>query len=215
MNKKASFPLQKAFTLAELLLSLTIIGVIASYTIPTLMQNVQEAYFKTAWKKAFSDFNQATSRLLLDNGGTLAGVFANSNDIKNKYAQHLIHIKSCNVNAFGSCWHPDMGFYYMNGTAVDWNNPSGLIGGNGNLVYIIWRSLDCELEIYGVKKCGSIWIDINGFKEPNTVGKDIFGMDILKDRLRPYGAIGDVFPPATDCTSTGEGRGCSALYLMQ
>ena len=44
---------EKAFTLAEVLITLGIIGIVAEMTIPILMQNVQDAQFKAAMKKTF------------------------------------------------------------------------------------------------------------------------------------------------------------------
>ena len=41
-----------AFTLAEVLITLGIIGIVAEMTIPTLMNNVQDQAFKAAWKKS-------------------------------------------------------------------------------------------------------------------------------------------------------------------
>lgn len=53
MNKKSGF------TLAEVLVTLMIIGVIASMTIPSLMQSTAKQEFKTAYKKAISSLSQA------------------------------------------------------------------------------------------------------------------------------------------------------------
>ena len=47
------------FTLAEVLITLVIIGVIAAMTVPTLMNNTQGQEHKTAFKKAISSINQA------------------------------------------------------------------------------------------------------------------------------------------------------------
>lgn len=47
------------FTLAEVLITLGIIGVIAALTIPTLMNQTGQAEYKTALKKAVSALNQA------------------------------------------------------------------------------------------------------------------------------------------------------------
>ncbi len=47
------------FTLAEVLITLGIIGVVAAMTIPTLISNTNGAQFKTAYKKALSVLNQA------------------------------------------------------------------------------------------------------------------------------------------------------------
>jgi len=50
---------REAFTLAEVLITLGIIGVVAAMTIPTLISNTNGAQFKTAYKKALSTLNQA------------------------------------------------------------------------------------------------------------------------------------------------------------
>ena len=47
------------FTLAEVLITLGIIGVVAAMTIPTLISNTNGAQFKTGFKKALSTLNQA------------------------------------------------------------------------------------------------------------------------------------------------------------
>ena len=47
------------FTLAEVLITLGIIGVVAAMTIPTLLSNTHGAQLKTAYKKALSTLNQA------------------------------------------------------------------------------------------------------------------------------------------------------------
>ena len=47
------------FTLAEVLITLGIIGVVAAMTIPTLIANTSSTQFKTAYKKTLSTLNQA------------------------------------------------------------------------------------------------------------------------------------------------------------
>ena len=46
--------IKKGFTLAEILIVLMVIGVIATMTVPSLMKGVNEATYKTAYKKAFN-----------------------------------------------------------------------------------------------------------------------------------------------------------------
>ena len=52
-------PFSNAFTLAEVLITLAIIGVVAAMTMPTLINNTNGAQFKTAYKKALSVLSQA------------------------------------------------------------------------------------------------------------------------------------------------------------
>ena len=53
---------KKAFTLAEILVTLLIIGVIASITIPNLLSNAQREANRSALKKAVSILNQAAEK---------------------------------------------------------------------------------------------------------------------------------------------------------
>ena len=52
---------KSAFTLAEVLITLGIIGVVAAMTIPTLMQNSGKSELKTSYKKILSAVNQAVT----------------------------------------------------------------------------------------------------------------------------------------------------------
>ena len=56
--------LKKGFTLAEVLITLTIIGVIAAITLPTLMNNTTNAQIGPKLAKAVSMFEQANTALL-------------------------------------------------------------------------------------------------------------------------------------------------------
>ena len=68
------------FTLAEVLITLVIIGVIAAMTVPTLMNNTNAQEFRSALKKAISGVNQAlTLHYALEGLG--AQDYADENDI--------------------------------------------------------------------------------------------------------------------------------------
>lgn len=57
-----------AFTLAEVLITLGIIGVVAALTIPTLIANHQKEVVGTRLKKFYSSFNQAIQMSVAENG---------------------------------------------------------------------------------------------------------------------------------------------------
>ncbi len=50
---------RKAFTLAEVLITLGVIGIVAAMTIPVLFSNINNAKFRNQYKKAISTLNQA------------------------------------------------------------------------------------------------------------------------------------------------------------
>ena len=57
-----------AFTLAEVLITLGVIGVVAAVTLPAVIQNYQKHAVETQIKKAYSMFNQALQMSVAQNG---------------------------------------------------------------------------------------------------------------------------------------------------
>ena len=64
------------FTLAEVLITLGIIGVVAAMTMPTLMNSTQGAQYKTAYKKALSAISQAVTLNVALDGSSFADTVA-------------------------------------------------------------------------------------------------------------------------------------------
>lgn len=206
-----------AFTLAEVLITLLIIGVVASIVVPNLLNDTRDAELKTAWRKTFSDFSQVTTRIAADNGGTLKGVFTSYDEIYNQLKNYMNMSKYCRFgNTFGNCWHYNGDYKYLNGEVPGWMNGAGYILNNNVLMYLSGRNTDCD----GVQNsCLMFYIDTNGFKGPNTVGKDILGLYILENSVKPLG-----YPDDSSCNNTcrpgvsgwnGHGFSCSYEYLYQ
>jgi len=91
---------KKAFSLAEILVTLIVIGIIASLTIPGLIQQTQDAQFKSSWKDSLSSINQAMKLVLLNNGGNIRYICADWNPtcLRDLFAQYFSYIRSCNTN---------------------------------------------------------------------------------------------------------------------
>lgn len=72
----------RGFTLAEVLITLAIIGVVSALTIPTLVQNYKKKVIETRLLKVYSLMNQAIELSTIDNGPVETwenlGTFANS-----------------------------------------------------------------------------------------------------------------------------------------
>ena len=67
---KEVFMSKKAFTLAEVLITLMIIGIVAALTIPSVISNYQQQEFKTGLKKAVSVLNEAIQTNIALDGET-------------------------------------------------------------------------------------------------------------------------------------------------
>ena len=61
---------KKGFTLAEVLITLMIIGIVAALTIPSVISNYQQQEFKTGLKKAVSVLNEAIQTNIAQEGET-------------------------------------------------------------------------------------------------------------------------------------------------
>ena len=70
---------KRGFTMAEILLSLTIIGVVAAITLPSLTGNINERTWNTQRKALYARFSQAVALMPSLNGyGTLEGTIGSS-----------------------------------------------------------------------------------------------------------------------------------------
>ncbi|MDD3150872.1 MAG: hypothetical protein PHV68_08560, partial [Candidatus Gastranaerophilales bacterium] len=172
--------------------------------------------------------------IITDNGGTLAGAFpgdhVGAEDLKNAYISKLNIIKDCSGNSeYGGgsgtgaslegCWHESANWYYLNGTTLAGLTQPGMILNNGSLLVFKLEKSACNNPNGDFVRCGWFYVDVNGFKKPNTLGKDIFASSILTNISIPYGARGS-YDPSTTCiegsTETdNHGTGCSAKYLYE
>jgi prepilin-type N-terminal cleavage/methylation domain-containing protein len=217
---KNYFKTETGFTLAEVLITLLIIGVIAGLVIPAIVQDTQDAELKVAYKKAFSDLSQVTNRIFQDNGGTLKGLCPQSNpggDIcwKNIYKPYLNIVKECsNGTNIGNCWSNmggGKGAKYYDGTdyvayTAWWGNNTGLVLNNGVVLAFTGSASGlCDNNNTASSRCFHLWVDVNGNKGPNTFGKDVFFLQA--NALRLYPAIGF----GESCSD--DGFDCSTYYL--
>lgn len=172
---------KKGFTLSEVLLVLSVIGVVAALTIPTLLQKTSDAQLKAGWRKTFADISQAAMSLTLDSGGALAGLFITENVMKDKFANYFSVLKNCNGGSNMGCWHNDNSWKNINGNNMSETGPS-LVLNNGSLLLFHVDNTACPAS----GRCGWIAADVNGQSKPNVIGRDIFLAEIRDYRVTPF-----------------------------
>jgi prepilin-type N-terminal cleavage/methylation domain-containing protein len=211
---------KKGFTLAEVLITLSIIGVVAALTIPTVTKNIEKAQCRAAFKKNYAAIAYAAGMIRTDNGDTLAGAFGDSSisdtPFRSEFLKYLPSAKVCTEGTAG-CWHgnnvvkylsPVMG-YACNGFDVYAN----VILSSGALAVFEFDSPTCTSGANN-DLCGRIVIDVNGFKGPNVIGKDIFRIWVRKDKIEPDG-VGVVPGTANwQCKLTDTGWHCGSAVLQ-
>ncbi len=192
-----------AFTLAEVLITLGIIGVVAAMTMPTLISNHKKQVWVNQLKKSVSTLEQGFQKMLADDevssledtevfksiNSSLCSVYEDMNSPscgnffkKLKTYFNIIDITSIDDYKTGYLNSKNEKSYYdkMVMTFAD----SSML-----LEYDFFKTEDtymsCDvIKANGGNMCaemGYVMIDVNGKKGPNIYGRDIFGFWISAD----------------------------------
>ena len=178
------------FTLAEVLITLAIIGIVAALTIPTLVQNFQQ----DAWDTASEVFQRKLEESLkvMNVQGTLAG-YTTTEAFVDELSKHIKITRICDNDDITTCFadtvtwgkegqeteEVDMSEIKTakNFGQEDWDtNTVGVQFANGVNAVIAYNP-SCRQDQYSnqvsVNDCLAILYDVDGFKNPNTVLKDL------------------------------------------
>ena len=116
------------FTLAEVLITLGIIGVVAAMTIPGLIQNNKAARLRTQFLKSYSTITQIYKIMQNDNENSLNAEFERASFYKN-FAHYLKGSTDCG-NFYGTrnnnkpCYAPNAGYHVyksLDGTVLGYS----------------------------------------------------------------------------------------------
>lgn len=161
---------KKAFTLAEVLITLGIIGIVAAMTIPTIINSYQEQTYITQFKKAYSQLSQAYISVAKDYG--TANNWASSQDAYNYFKPYFNVNEDC-PNTLG-CF-PQVSYNDLQGVSAE--NPY-------NRVRYKFNTGDGTSFMFdGIT---SVFVDTNGKKGPNQFGYDFFYFVLNNKNGAPY-----------------------------
>lgn len=177
-----------AFTLAEVLITLGIIGVVAAMTMPSLIQNYQEKATVTKLKKCYSLVSQAYVSILNDEGGSDTLQAGDDLEMMEKFGKYLKYQKTCGRNK--GCF-PNVTYKSVTGNGYskwedDTTDRSRAILTDGTLIMFNKSAMWGGNE--GNYLYAQIYVDINGFKGPNQLGRDFFYFYINPEKIVPAGA---------------------------
>lgn len=183
------FSLKKAaFTLAEVLITLGIIGVVTAMTMPSLIQNYQEKATVTKLKKCYSLVSQAYVSILNDEGGSDTLQAGDDLEMMEKFGKYLKYQKTCGRNK--GCF-PNVTYKSVTGNGYskwedDTTDRSRAVLTDGTLIMFNKSAMWGGNE--GNYLYAQIYVDINGFKGPNQLGRDFFYFYISPEKIVPAGA---------------------------
>lgn len=164
------------FSLAETLLTLAIIGVVAAMTIPILSNSYQDSQYKSAYKKAYSDAANIWQQMANNNEidycpwkyDTTCG-YAHFTEFK----KYLTISKDCPDDQVAGCWD-------VNGEALNEVKQDGSGGyrptrPDGGFAHGFVDNSGRSWIMPNAGYSGEyIMVDTNGFSKPNKFGKDRF-----------------------------------------
>jgi len=187
---------KKAFTLAEVLITLLIIGVISSIVIPSLVLDFQKKIYVSQLKKAYTSLSQSVMLLQLDydciNDLACTGIF-NSSDpavAPNAIVSHLNVIKRYDSTQTADIFANE--YKSLHGNNLDDSDQSPPFCAanqaktwgykyllSDGVALNIFYTVPCTKS--STSYCASVQVDINGPKPPNKTGRDFFNFAIMGD----------------------------------
>lgn len=205
------------FTLAEILITLGVIGVVAAMTMPTLIQNHKKHVVETKLKKAYSIFSQAFQLAIAENGEVntweyLDGAYSIDNTVAftEKYlVPYLKVVKNCKEDTTGEC---EINVVGLNGAT----NVSGVHDAYPTKIILA----DGIYAIIGIgnKSFIQVNIGINEKKTPAILGKDIFDFEyyVAGKKFVSRNSTKSVdFLKESACNKNKVGIGCASLIIKE
>ena len=220
-----------AFTLAEVLITLGIIGIVAATTIPTLVTNYQKKQTVAKLQKAYSILSNMTKLLYADNSySALSGAVSaeKTEQFFNLYVLNYFRAPELfqdNVCPYSDSAEWCYAFKYLNGRVMDTSVFTKYDAGrvyfttNDGIAYyfsiMYWnRYSDSEGNEYKDALYTSSphgVVDINGTEGPNILGKDVFVFqsDFANGVMQLECANSSNEEVNADCSLTGSGQCCA------
>ena len=209
-----------AFTLAEVLITLGIIGIVAALTLPNLVLKYQKSRDLNRLKKVYAElvqvFRSASQHVNLYSVGN---DWENTNEVVNAIKPYLHYSKAYDmVNVYSAsksmCYEPGKFVSSVKGsgsyvwlTKVGISNPIA-----GNTASILLNNGACVGFNRQGKTDRTIILDINGPSQlPNMVGKDVFFYMINKDNMLLPKGFDLKYSQITSSSSSGHGCACDKV----
>ena len=216
--------MKKAFTLAEVLITLGIIGVVAALTMPVLIQNHKEKTTVARLKKTYSVLSNAYMLALNENPDVTSWfpsdeISENSKIFFDKIKPYLKIQKECGFEKGCLTSGYVKTLDGRNYTIYDERDDEyRFILSDGTTLWF-YISIN-DLDLVNENGIGNIKVDIDGKKGPYTFGKDVFLFYITTNKIVPYGTQNTTINSVSfdyacnkSKTTDANGIGCTAWVL--
>ncbi len=190
-----------AFTLAEAIIVIAIIGVVAVITLPTLISDFSNKIYDAREKNISNKVSQAV--LTMKAMSDLGTIYESTDDFVDELEKHLKIIKRCDVSHLTECWPSTKVINALNKTvnvstykvgthlqvSTSTSNLVGLVLGDGAPIILAYtpRAIDVTDDINKALSVVDFVMDVNGAAGPNSekTGDDVY--DIRSFRNASFG----------------------------
>lgn len=201
------------FTIIEVVMAFLLILGVTFLILPVVMNNTKQAVFISEWSETYTELEYIASVIMAQENEEFKTKFKKTSDnrvigelvletlkpylrIKNGIAEDAYnqHYMSGNTVKEGDKYYID-NFYNTE---------------EQKIVGLKWLNKNCHDKYI----CGFLIYDLNGIIPPNAWGRDIFGVNILRNGIEPMGKDLDSDMLKRDCSKNGSGIYCSYYYLI-
>lgn len=185
-----------AFTLAEVLITLGIIGIVAAITIPQLVNNYKAKRLRTQFLKSYSTIQQAFKEMEADDVSTDPTTY-NTLEYYKTFMNYLQAPMDCGIgdNKYLPC-------VYMRDFSSKDYKPYKTYDGKTNASMILFDDGQIALqdgtlllfENYAPRMRVFVSVDLNGYNnKPNRWGYDLFTFQLVDNQLKAMGDTGTTY----------------------
>lgn len=166
--------IKRAFTLAEVLITLTMIGIIASMTLPTLNNNIVRQQMGPALMKAINVLESANKAVLQNEGARHLGEIANAVGYLNQVLGRVASLTETQGPNYTGRINQMDDFGVTTPDGMTYYAAAGVDAQSGQAEVAAGNISQTQMGQYY-----RVWVDVNGAsKGPNIMGRDLFELNV-------------------------------------
>ena len=171
--------MKKAFTLAETLITLGIIGVVSMLVIPTLVNNYHQRVYIAQLQRVYNTLANAIPQVMNESRvDSLADSYLSETGGNGTFLKKYFRvIKDCGTSNAGNCFAPS--YKSLDGSKSSSAKTNGycITAESGASICLSLMSEDSN-NAHGEAR---VLVDVNGKNAPNIGGRDLFSFSIYSD----------------------------------
>ncbi len=203
---------KKGFTIIEVVVVFLLVLAVTFLILPKSLNSTKQAKLISRWNQSYSDFEYIFSVIKAQKETEIKDKIKSAEDSDAKQEAVIETIKPfLRINKEASeKYNPT----FMNGIKIDESSKYYISKyyntENNETIGLKWFKDDCENK----EACAFIAVDVNSELPPNQWGRDIFGINILKNEIEPIGKGLAPHVLRNDCRTKSSGIYCSYYYLI-